>query len=1191
MLLEDVSCAIAGLPIWRQPEEAARLILERVTTARSTFTLPVSPGVPGTSAWHDEAQGYVCLADTISQRARHEGAFPEGIVWQFAFCLISSLAALHERFYVQQRLVRLLHFRLCPQTIWYRDGLLYVGDLRSCYVAPLGERIFLTPEAWSTPAAITHNLEWALDIWAVGRLLQYICTLDGLVRRENLPYTDRLWGFIDMLIAPEDTLRPHAFEALNIIEKMISPIPSSRGDNLVFQREVKDGGFIIHSLPRPDFTPLHLAVIAADMDAVVANLRFLQERDFRGRTALMLAASRGLVEALPYLLAEQGCTCDEGHTAYYYALQGGQLIFADALYREEYRLERGLTPRGSLTASRWLLAAIECNELATIHYVTMTECYTTEDGPSPMHLALRLGYWQAVIVLSRFEAGRYNEDGETCLHCAARQGCLREVTILAAAESNIKRRGDDLLAIDLAVKNGRKDCVDVLKYYERRERFADNGLLAVDTARTTVLIQSVRASLPELVNLWKDDAPYDYDIDGYTALMYAVVQDDPQLVLLLRDNTRQLCRNHVYKGLSSLWIATLRHSLRIIRILAPSEHDLRDPTNRLPMDYALTNGLFPVAAELEMYCQCALLSAQNPIDIRVLPISICSCKEVGTHPVEELLYRLYWPNWPLGQRWWLKPHESLDTLGGEFCTNSISIERYEEEHRLPHPWFQLTSFLHNKGLGRNFWFILDNPVVFQYLPERYSRVKIPTPRGQIEYWEVFRPRYLSFDGHRTWTHNAPVRRVTRLMCAVLSGSLSRVFRYRKEMGIQSPNGTTALMLAAAKDDLAMIRLLLPERGFRRDDRCCALDFAHSSDAKSLLAGDPTFGRYGNGWTPLMVAVLTNRRIEPLGELVDCISQEPFGPVTALFYAAMTGRKEQVAELLRIELASSNLPTIPLTPAHHTPLMAAAAFGHSDLLPLLRPHFSGVRDEDGYTALHIAAWMGHDAIVQDLAEHEGHISTENHVTALMMTAQNGSSTCARLLLFQVGMRDLLGRTALEHALLHNNVGVAQVLCNTCEINLPMSTGRTVLMQICELGSSSLFTHVMEVTDQAGKALEDGTTALLIAARHGHIQLVTGLLRHEIDIRGPYGTTPLIQAVRGRSLACVKLFLDQANILEDDGYGPLYYACANGYCEELVELLAPLDRATSIDLCEAALSSAPKKDATRLLACIQKHRGGT
>ncbi|TNJ26762.1 Kinase, NEK [Giardia muris] len=1191
MLLEDVGCAIAGLPLWRQPEEAARLIIERVTTSRSAFTLPVSPGVPGTSAWQDESQGYVCLAETISQRARHEGAFPEGIVWQFAFCLISSLAALHERFYVQRRLVRLLHFRLCPQTVWYRGGLLYVGDLRNCYVAPLGERILLTPEAWSTPAAITHNLEWALDIWAVGRLLQYICTLDGLVRRENLPYTDQLWGFIDMLAAPEDTLRPHAFEALNMIEKMISPIPTSRGDSIVLQGQGRDGGFVIHSAPRPDFTPLHLAVIAADMEAVVANLRFLRERDFCGRTALMLAASRGLVEALPYLLEEQGCMCDEGHTAYYYALRGGQLIFADALYREEYRLERELTPRGSLTASRWLLAAIECNELATIHYVTMTECYAAENGPSPMHLALKLGYWQAVIILSRFEAGRYNEDGETCLQCAARQGCLREVTILAAAESNIKRRGDDLLAIDLAVRNGRKDCVDVLKYYERRERFADNGLLAVDTARTTLLIQSVRANLPELVHLWKDDAPYSYDVDGYTALMYAVIQDDPQLVLLLRENTRQLCRNSAYKGLSSLWIATLRQSLRIVRILAPLEHDLRDPTNQLPMDYALSNGLYSIAAELEMYCQRSPLPTQDLLDIRVLPLSICSNKDLGTHPAEELLFRLYWPSWPMGQKWWLKPQESLDTVGGEFHTNSISIERYEEEHRLQQPWFQHNSLLHNKGLGRNLWFTLDNPVVFQYVPERYSRVKIPTPRGQIEYWEAFRPRYLSFDGHRTWTHNTPVRRVTRLMCAVLSGSLSRVFRYRKEMGIQSPNGTTALMLAAAKNDLPMIRLLLPERGFRRDDKFCALDFAHSSEAKALLAGDTACGRYGNGWTQLMVAILTNKRIEPLGELADCISQEPFGPVTALFYAAMAGRKEQVTELLRIELASSSLPTIPLAPTHHTPLMAAAAFGHTSLISLLRPHFSGVRDEDGYTALHIAAWMGHDAIVQDLVEQEGHLVTENQETALMMAAQNGSSACARLLLSQVGMRDILGRTALEHALLHNNIGVAQVLCNTDEVNSLMSTGRTVLMQVCELGSMTLFKHVMEVTDQVGKALEDGTTALLIAARHGHIQLVTGLLPHEIDIRGPYGTTPLIQSIKSRSLACVKLFLDQANLLEDDGYGPLYYACANGYCEELVELLAPLDRKTSIDLCDAALASVPKRDASRLLACIQKHRRGT
>lgn len=140
--------------------------------------------------------------------------------------------------------------------------------------------------------------------------------------------------------------------------------------------------------------------------------------------------------------------------------------------------------------------------------------------------------------------------------------------------------------------------------------------------------------------------------------------------------------------------------------------------------------------------------------------------------------------------------------------------------------------------------------------------------------------------------------------------------------------------------------------------------------------------------------------------------------------------------------------------------------------------ANVQDLDGVTALHRAARDGNLAVVETLIRHHADLNmrTKDGWDALQLAAHKGHADVVKLLLSYGAMttrKTPQGWTALHLAALKGNVDVADV----CLLNWPSYE---------ETGRPSL--------DEPD---EKGTTPLMLAFQHGHMEMVEYLLAKGAD----------------------------------------------------------------------------------------------
>ncbi|TNJ30758.1 Ankyrin repeat protein 2 [Giardia muris] len=393
---------------------------------------------------------------------------------------------------------------------------------------------------------------------------------------------------------------------------------------------------------------------------------------------------------------------------------------------------------------------------------------------------------------------------------------------------------------------------------------------------------------------------------------------------------------------------------------------------------------------------------------------------------------------------------------------------------------------------------------------------------------------------------------TALMLAASYGHSDCIPFLEREIGMRNNYGTTALMRAAINGRTKCIPLLMNEAGKQKDNGWTALMLAASnghSDCIPLLKKE--IGMQCNiGQTALMKAALTGKAdcVPLLKEEVgkknkigttalmfaakngrsDCIPllEEEVGMQnswgwTALMYAARDG-KTDCARLLLSEAGrqstkerETTLNDTKLTfPSGTTALMFAAHYNHPEIVELLLPFEQGITDSNG----RIAHWhanngdpnRGDFTQVRELLEYEDtkrDPPPPKGALMLLASAMTGDVEGVRRNLSHTRYQDPTGKTALMLAAEKGRVNCIPLLEK--EIGMRNNDGWTALMLAAYNGNADC---VKVLLSEAGKQTTSklgsffpGTTALMIAARRNHPEVVNLLLPYEQGLRDFKGRT--------------------------------------------------------------------------------------
>ena len=261
----------------------------------------------------------------------------------------------------------------------------------------------------------------------------------------------------------------------------------------------------------------------------------------------------------------------------------------------------------------------------------------------------------------------------------------------------------------------------------------------------------------------------------------------------------------------------------------------------------------------------------------------------------------------------------------------------------------------------------------------------------------------------------------------------------------------------------------------------------------------------------------------------------------------------------------------------TPLIIAAGGGHLNVVTFLIKEGADVSlpDYDGRTALHFAVGSSDNSceILRCLIENGADINKgrNDNQTPLMVAAEKGHVSVATFLIERgadVDLQDENGNTALHHALYGSDV--------SCEI------------LSCLIGSGADVNGVNKVKH----------TPLMIAAKRGHINALTLLIKHgahDVDLQDDDGNTALHHAVYGSDvsfeiLSCLIGIGADVNARANNGCTPLMIAADNGdinAVSSLVKCGANVDlqgKAGHTALHHAVLG--PQASICEILSCLIK-----
>ncbi len=182
---------------------------------------------------------------------------------------------------------------------------------------------------------------------------------------------------------------------------------------------------------------------------------------------------------------------------------------------------------------------------------------------------------------------------------------------------------------------------------------------------------------------------------------------------------------------------------------------------------------------------------------------------------------------------------------------------------------------------------------------------------------------------------------------------------------------------------------------------------------------------------------------------------------------------------------------------------------------------------------------------------------------------------------MGTHTLSGRPARLRAVL-----LASVVTLTSAVSLAVRAADSPLADAARAGDPALVQELVANGASVNQAHNDGTTPLLWAAYHSHLDSVTVLLEHgaDPDAANDLGVTPLLQAARTGDAPVMRALLDGGASIVVGGspFEPVLHAAARSGSVEAVELL--LERGSDPNATE------PHQEQTALMwAAAEGHLG--
>ena len=410
-----------------------------------------------------------------------------------------------------------------------------------------------------------------------------------------------------------------------------------------------------------------------------------------------------------------------------------------------------------------------------------------------------------------------------------------------------------------------------------------------------------------------------------------------------------------------------------------------------------------------------------------------------------------------------------------------------------------------------------------------------------------------------------------------------------DINAESETGATPLVLAAENGKLETLQFILQHKDKIANIEAkgvgggTALHVAAREGHVDIIEllftnGADINAESETGATPLVLAA-ENGKIEALQFILQHkdkivnIEARGAGGGTALHVAAIKGHAD-VIELLLTNGADINAES----ETGATPLVLAAENGKIEALQFILQHKDKIvnieaRGAGGGTALHVAAIKGHADVIELLLTNGADINAESETgaTPLVLAAENGKIEALQFILqhkdktVDIEAKGAGGGTALHAAAIGGHVDVIELLLtNGADINAESETGATPLVLAAENGQLEALRFILQHKDKTVNIEAKGAgggTALHVAARKGHLNIIELLLTNGADINAvsETGATPLVLSAQSGKLEALLFVLQHKDKITDidakgaGGGTALHVAAQEGYSEIIESLL--------------------------------------
>lgn len=421
--------------------------------------------------------------------------------------------------------------------------------------------------------------------------------------------------------------------------------------------------------------------------------------------------------------------------------------------------------------------------------------------------------------------------------------------------------------------------------------------------------------------------------------------------------------------------------------------------------------------------------------------------------------------------------------------------------------------------------------------------------------------------------------VTNLMIGASAGSIDQVRYYINQAGMTDEIGATALMYAAIAGNAACVELLMDiEAGRKTDagDTALMLALKQNHLACMMLLLDSEGHLYESSKQSLVrTAIFLEKRI--------C-----FDTIIDYYFEK---RRLNVQEVLEVIIATKKTEYMASLGA------CARKYGR----PVCSAPLSYRERVNQPTELMLAARAGDTTAITKHISQLGYLCEGKLLTgggtALQWAVCAGHVEAARLLLAEVGILSDDGHSSLLRACEKGDQDLIALLM-PYELDL---AGVTQLIANASMGDYNACEHILETPEGIsllGRATDTGFTALMLASRHGHEDIVTLLCPREADFRSPKSVTALMEAAVNNRDECARSLVEsEGGVQNNDGFTALMLAASLGHLA-IVEVLTPTEHGMQTHTGTTALMLAASnghvecvQQLTAHEACIQNKTGWT